>query len=81
MDGRRATTEGYYEANAGSARTFGLTAALLSVTFAAWAQTPPGTPAAKPADVATPDAIINAVYASISGPAGSLATGPDSARC
>ena len=51
-------------------RTFVLTAALLSVPFAAWAQTAPGTPAAKPADVATPDAIIDAVYASISGPAG-----------
>ena len=51
-------------------RTFVLTAALLSASFAAWAQTAPGTPAAKPADVATPDAIIEAVYASISGPAG-----------
>jgi hypothetical protein len=51
-------------------RTFVLTAALLSVSFAAWAQTAPGTTAAKPADVATPDAIIDAVYASISGPAG-----------
>jgi hypothetical protein len=51
-------------------RTLVLTAALLPVSFAAWAQTAPGTPAAKPADVATPDAIIDAVYASISGPAG-----------
>jgi hypothetical protein len=45
-------------------------AALLSVSFAARAQTAPGIPAAKPGDVATPDAIIDAVYASISGPAG-----------
>ena len=49
---------------------FGLTVVLLSVSGAAWAQTAAGTPAAKPADVATPDAIIDAVYASISGPAG-----------
>ena len=53
-------------------RTFVLTAALLLVSFAAWAQTAPGTPAAQPADVATPDAIIDAVYASISGLAGQL---------
>jgi hypothetical protein len=52
-------------------RTFGLTAALLSMSFAASAQTAAvGTPAARPADVATPDAIIDAVYAAISGPAG-----------
>jgi hypothetical protein len=51
-------------------RTIVLTAAVLSVSFAAWAQTAPGTPAAKPPDVATPDGIIDAVYASISGPAG-----------
>ena len=51
-------------------RTFVLTAALISVSLAASAQTAPGTPPAKPADVATPDAIIDAVYASISGPAG-----------
>jgi hypothetical protein len=51
-------------------RTFVLAAALISVSFAAWAQTAPGTPPAKPADVAKPDAIIDAVYASISGPAG-----------
>jgi hypothetical protein len=51
-------------------RTFVLTAALLSVPFAAWAQTSSGPSAAKPADVETPDAIIGAVYASISGPAG-----------
>ena len=59
-------------------RTFVLTAALLSVSFAAWAQTAPATPAAKPADVATPDAVIDAVYASISGPAGQPR---DWARC
>ena len=51
-------------------RTFVLTAALLSASIAARAQTAPATPAAKPADVATPDAVIDAVYASISGPAG-----------
>jgi len=51
-------------------RTFVLTAALLSVSLAARAQTAPATAAAKPADVATPDAVIDAVYASISGPAG-----------
>ena len=51
-------------------RTFVLTAALISVSFAAWGQMAPATPPAKPADVATPDAIIGAVYASISGPAG-----------
>jgi hypothetical protein len=51
-------------------RTFVLTAALLAASFAAWAQTAPATPAAQRADVTTPDAIIDAVYASISGPAG-----------
>ena len=51
-------------------RTFVLAASLLLVSAAAWAQTASGTPAAKPTDVATPDAIIDAVYASISGPAG-----------
>jgi len=51
-------------------RTFVLAAALLSMPAAASAQTAAGTPAAKPADVATADAIIDAVYASISGPAG-----------
>ena len=51
-------------------RTSVLAAALLSVSAAASTQTAAGTAAAKPADVATPDAIIDAVYASISGPAG-----------
>jgi hypothetical protein len=51
-------------------RTIVLTAALLSVSFAVSAQTEPGPPSAKQADVGTPDAIIDAVYASISGPAG-----------
>jgi hypothetical protein len=51
-------------------RIFVLAGALLSVSAAAPAQTAPATPAARPADVATPDAIIDAVYASISGPAG-----------
>ena len=51
-------------------RTSVLTAALLAASLPGWAQTVPATPAAKPADVVTPDAIIGAVYASISGPAG-----------
>jgi len=51
-------------------RTFGLTAALISLPVAAGAQTTSRTPLAEPADVATADAIIEAVYASISGPAG-----------
>src|SRR5262245_9419174 len=51
-------------------RTLMLAAALLTVSATASPQTAAGTPAAKPADVATPDAIIDAVYASISGPAG-----------
>jgi hypothetical protein len=51
-------------------RVFVLAAALLSASAAASAQPAIGTPAAKPADVATVDAIIDAVYASISGPAG-----------
>jgi len=50
-------------------RRFVLAAALLPVS-AASAQTAAATPSARPADVATPDAIIAAVYASISGPAG-----------
>src|SRR5215470_13802508 len=51
-------------------RTCVLAAALLAAPAAASAQTTAGTPAARQADVATPDAIIDAVYASISGPAG-----------
>jgi hypothetical protein len=54
-------------------RTVVLSAALLLPTahgHAISAQTPAATPGARPADVATPDAIIAAVYASISGPAG-----------
>ena len=54
-------------------KPFVLAAALLFVSAAVSAQTAAGTPIAKPAvvgDVATPDAIIDAVYASISGPAG-----------
>jgi len=47
-----------------------LTAMLLAVSAAARAQTTVVTPTARPADVASPDAIITAVYASISGPAG-----------
>ena len=42
----------------------------LFLAAAALTQTPVAPPIAKPADVATPDAIIGAVYASISGPAG-----------
>ena len=42
----------------------------LFLAAAALAQTAATPPVAKPADVATPDAIIDAVYASISGPAG-----------
>jgi hypothetical protein len=51
-------------------RTFVLAAAMLSVSAVTRAQTTAATTAAKPADVTTPDAIIGAVYASISGPAG-----------
>jgi hypothetical protein len=51
-------------------RSVGLAAALLCASAAASAQTAAVTPGARPADVATPDAIIAAVYASISGPAG-----------
>src|SRR5262245_66120384 len=51
-------------------RTLMLAAALVTVPATASPQTAAGTVAAKPADVATPDAIIDAVYASISGPAG-----------
>jgi hypothetical protein len=51
-------------------RSVVLAAALVSASAPAWAQTGAGTPTAKPADVATPDAIIAATYASISGPAG-----------
>jgi len=51
-------------------RSFVLVAALLSVSAPGGAQTAAATPDARPADVATPDAIITAVYASISGPAG-----------
>ena len=54
-------------------RIFVLSAALLLATAhgnSLSAQTPAATPSARPADVATPDAIIAAVYASISGPAG-----------
>jgi hypothetical protein len=47
-----------------------LVAALLPASAPASAQAVAGTPAAKPADVSTPDAIIDAVYASISGAAG-----------
>lgn len=47
-----------------------LAAALLPASVAASAQTAAVAPGARPADVATPDAIIDAVYASISGPAG-----------
>ena len=50
--------------------TFVLAAAMLSDSTATRAQTAAATTAARPADVATPDAIIDAVYASISGPAG-----------
>ena len=50
--------------------TFLLAAAMLSVSAVTRAQTAAATTAARPADVATPDAIIDAVYASISGPAG-----------
>jgi hypothetical protein len=50
-------------------RRFVLVVALLTAS-AASAQTPSVTTGARPADVATPDAIIAAVYASISGPAG-----------
>jgi hypothetical protein len=46
-----------------------LTPWLLGIAAAASAQTA-ATTVARPADVATPDAIITAVYASISGPAG-----------
>jgi hypothetical protein len=51
-------------------KTFAVTAALISLPFAAGGQTAPPTSPAEPADVATADAIIDAVYASISGPAG-----------
>jgi hypothetical protein len=51
-------------------RRFVLAAALLPASAAASAQTAAVMPSARPADVATPDAIIAAVYASISGPAG-----------
>jgi len=47
-----------------------ITAALLFTSTSAQAQTAAVRPVARPADVATPDAIIVAVYASISGPAG-----------
>ena len=50
--------------------TFVLAAAMLSVSAVTQAQTAAAPTAARPADVATPDAIIDAVYASISGPAG-----------
>jgi len=46
------------------------TTALLSVSVRALAQTAPNAPVARAGDVATPDAIIAAVYESISGPAG-----------
>jgi hypothetical protein len=42
---------------------------LLAASAAAWAPTTAVTPTARPADVASPDAIIAAVYASI-GPVG-----------
>ena len=47
-----------------------LTAMLLAASARSWAQTTAVTPTARPADVASPDAIIAAVYASISGPVG-----------
>ena len=53
----------------GMLRSVLLAASLLTVSVAAWAQTGAVPPVARPADVATPDAIIDAVYASISGPA------------
>jgi len=46
------------------------TTALFSVSVRALAQTAPNAPVARAGDVATPDAIIAAVYESISGPAG-----------
>jgi hypothetical protein len=51
-------------------RAFVAAAALLSMPAMASGQAGAGASAAKAADVATPDAIIDAVYASISGPAG-----------
>ncbi|HEY7292514.1 MAG TPA: hypothetical protein VH583_21945 [Vicinamibacterales bacterium] len=51
-------------------RRFVLAAALLSASTAASAQTAAVPSGARPDDAATPDAIIAAVYASISGPAG-----------
>lgn len=54
---------------AGMLRSVVVTATLLAVSAAARAQTTAVTPTARPADVASPDAIITAVYASISGPA------------
>ncbi len=43
---------------------------LLAASAPSWAQTTTVTPTARPADVALPDAISAAVYASISGPVG-----------
>jgi len=51
-------------------RRFVLALALLPASVVASAQTAAVTPGVRPADVATPDAIIAAVYGSISGPAG-----------
>ena len=51
-------------------KSIALIAMLFSAAAAARAQTAAVTPSARPADVASPDAIIAAVYASISGPAG-----------
>lgn len=49
-------------------------ALLLAASITVWGQTAPAaarpTPAPRPADVASPDAIIKALYESISGPAG-----------
>jgi len=51
-------------------RTLVLTAVLVSMSFVPGSQAAPRTRDAERADVATADAIIDAVYASISGPAG-----------